>query len=208
MSWNKLEFRHLKKDYDKRHREQLRLDVIASYGGKCSCCMQSIITFLQVDHVSGGGRIHALMLGGSKSLYKLIKENGYSLDYQILCANCNLGKYRNYGQCPHVGLVIPDNISVHHKLYRDKLRTDVYHKLGSTCICCGETNDLFLTVDHINGGGTRHRKQVGNNEKILIAVRNMDNPSIDYQLLCMNCNIGGLQSTGCPHRDINATRKV
>ncbi len=45
-----------------------------------------------------------------------------------------------------------------HKATRDR----VYQAYGGyTCACCGETEQSFLSIDHINGGGTEHRKEIG-----------------------------------------------
>jgi hypothetical protein len=30
-------------------------------------------------------------------------KNGFPKGFQTLCMNCNWGKYRNGGQCPHKG---------------------------------------------------------------------------------------------------------
>src|SRR5215472_8811202 len=32
---------------------------------------------------------------------------------------------------------------------------------GYRCACCGADEALFLTIDHVNDGGARHRRQVG-----------------------------------------------
>src|SRR5262245_47553294 len=32
---------------------------------------------------------------------------------------------------------------------------------GTECACCGETHIEFLGIDHINGGGHKHRKEIG-----------------------------------------------
>src|SRR3990172_11531866 len=32
---------------------------------------------------------------------------------------------------------------------------------GPVCACCGETQDAFLTLDHVNGGGNAERKKIG-----------------------------------------------
>jgi len=68
-------------------------------------------------------------------------------------------------------------------------------KYGGTCKCCGETEPRFLAFDHINGGGHKHRKQVGNIVDWLVR----ESFPNEIRLLCHNCN----QSLGyykmCPH---------
>jgi len=69
-----------------------------------------------------------------------------------------------------------------------KLRTEVLtHYSGGTpaCACCGETAWEFLALDHINGGGRRHHKEL--HGKVLAALRRQGYPA-GYRVLCHNCN--------------------
>ena len=54
------------------------------------------------------------------------------------------------------------------------------------CVCCGEKELDFLSLDHIHNDGAEHRKKVSLSNPIAWAIRN-DYPPI-FQLLCMNCN--------------------
>lgn len=91
-----------KAEITKLWHEQVRRDVLAAYGGKCTCCGESEPMFLEIDHVNGGGHKHRKEVSGGTAMYHWLKRNGYPQDeYQILCRNCNFGKYRNHGICPH-----------------------------------------------------------------------------------------------------------
>lgn len=83
---------------------QLKLQAFDVYGGrKCACCGESILEFLQIDHVNDDGAEHRKEIGKymiGVAFYKWLKRNGYPPGYQVLCANCNIAKSR-YGQCPH-----------------------------------------------------------------------------------------------------------
>lgn len=79
---------------------ELRNTVLSGYGAVCSCCGQTEVTFLQLDHVSGGGNKHIKMHGGTAH-YKDAIKRGFPDDYQILCANCNNSKHRGNGLCVH-----------------------------------------------------------------------------------------------------------
>src|SRR5689334_14898203 len=46
------------------------------------------------------------------------------------------------------------------KNYKNKLRDMVFEAYGDSCVCCGETNPLFLTLDHINNDGNKHRREL------------------------------------------------
>ena len=51
--------------------------------------------------------------------------------------------------------------------YRRLARLDCieHYSLGKNCCeCCGEKHLEFLAIDHINGGGGKHRKKLGNNK--------------------------------------------
>src|SRR3990172_5963982 len=41
------------------------------------------------------------------------------------------------------------------------LRREVLDHYGGACACCGETTLEFLSLDHKNGGGTKHRNEIG-----------------------------------------------
>lgn len=83
-------------------RKRLRNEVLAAYGGKCNCCGEAEPLFLEIDHVQGGGSKQRRVIHGGVAFYYWLKEQNYPQDdYQILCRNCNFGKYRNNGVCPH-----------------------------------------------------------------------------------------------------------
>ncbi len=71
------------------------------------------------------------------------------------------------------------------KQTRIRRRLRVLDRYGGSCVCCGETLYEFLSVDHIDGGGTEHRKSVGSNiDRFLIR----ENFPDGYRVLCHNCN--------------------
>lgn len=75
--------------------QELRAIVIAGYGNRCSCCGETRIKFLNVDHVNGNdGR------RGSYLLRYIVRHN-FPPEYRVLCFNCNLGREVNGGICPH-----------------------------------------------------------------------------------------------------------
>jgi len=75
-----------------------RLACLYHYGRACACCGEREISFLQIDHVNGGGRRHREEVG---NLYAWLRRNGFPEGFQTLCANCNWGKHLNDGVCPH-----------------------------------------------------------------------------------------------------------
>lgn len=76
--------------------------VYAAYGGyKCACCGETEPLFLSIDHIENNGGVHRKREPQAKKLAKYLTKRGFPPGYQILCLNCNLGKVRNGGVCPH-----------------------------------------------------------------------------------------------------------
>jgi hypothetical protein len=67
------------------------------------------------------------------------------------------------------------------------------------CFCCKEDTLQFLVLDHKNGGGNKHRKQLKGGADIYSWVEKNNYPPL-FRILCHNCN----QSYGsygfCPHQ--------
>ena len=84
------------------------------------------------------------------------------------------------------------------KNYDIKCKKLVFEYYGKKCACCGEDEIIFLTIDHINGGGTKHRKRIGNKINRWLVSRKFPE---GFQTLCFNCNWGKHINNGiCPHK--------
>lgn len=66
------------------------------------------------------------------------------------------------------------------------------------CTCCGEDTYEFLSIDHVNGGGNQHRKELGSKYIYSWLIQN-DYPE-GYQVLCHNCNMAKAFYGECPHK--------
>lgn len=86
----------------REYRSQLRMQVVEAYGSACSCCGETTVEFLTVDHVENDGAEHRRQLGasGGPRFYRTILAEGCPPKYQLLCWNCNAAK-AIYGLCPH-----------------------------------------------------------------------------------------------------------
>lgn len=64
----------------------------------------------------------------------------------------------------------------------------ISHYSNGTMCCknCGENIIELFTIDHVNGGGHKHRKQIGQ-ANIFVWLRRHNFPD-GYQILCYNCN--------------------
>lgn len=84
--------------------------------------------------------------------------------------------------------------------YNARLKLEVMQHYGGQCACCGETELEFLTIDHLEGNGTRHRKVI---KMPMNAWLKQQGFPEGYRVLCFNCNwaIGHLGY--CPHKPDN-----
>ena len=67
------------------------------------------------------------------------------------------------------------------------------------CVCCGEKEISFLAIDHINGGGTKMRREKNLAGYNLCAWLKKKNYPSGYQILCHNCNMAKGFYGVCPH---------
>lgn len=85
--------------------------------------------------------------------------------------------------------------------YVRKLREEIISAYGGKCVCCDESAPEFLTIDHINGGGGKHRETIGRTggQSFYIWLRRQGFPKDEFRLLCYNCNCARGKYGYCPH---------
>ena len=124
-------------------------------------------------------------------------------------------QYANEHKCRHCGGILADDYKLRNcrrcldnrKRYIDKvtqpLKDAAYMAYGGyVCACCGETEPIFLTIDHINNNGNEHRKTISAGYAMYLWLKKNNYPE-DFQILCMNCNWGKARNKGvCPHKNI------
>lgn len=91
------------------------------------------------------------------------------------------------------------------KQYTAELRLTVlsYYSDGTlACLCCKESTYEFLSLDHIYGGGTEHRKETGAGS-LFYGWLIKNNLPDGYRVLCHNCNMSRGQYGYCPHEKNN-----
>lgn len=84
--------------------------------------------------------------------------------------------------------------------YRQRVKTKVFAHYGTICACCGTKYPEFLTIDHVGGGGNKHRKEAGvgaGSTFYAWLIRN--NFPEGYRTLCYNCNCARGHLGYCPH---------
>jgi hypothetical protein len=86
------------------------------------------------------------------------------------------------------------------RIGRRAFREEVYSHYGNACACCGETRYAFLTIDHVDNDGKRHRQEIGGDALALCRwLRDRDYPKDGFQILCRNCNYAKFSQGVCPH---------
>ncbi|HRZ15242.1 MAG TPA: hypothetical protein P5110_07030 [Candidatus Omnitrophota bacterium] len=83
---------------------------------------------------------------------------------------------------------------------RLKLKVDVLKAYSKNieCACCHEKHIEFLTIDHIKGGGNKHRKSLG--KVVFYRWLKKNGFPKGYRVLCMNCNFARRYNQICPHQ--------
>lgn len=89
----------------------------------------------------------------------------------------------------------------------DRLKAAAYDAYGRACVCCGETEPTFLTLDHVNNDGADWRRKVfgrnggnGAGGATYRWCKHNGYPPI-FQVLCWNCQQGKRFNGGiCPHQ--------
>lgn len=84
--------------------------------------------------------------------------------------------------------------------YKKVLRDEVLSHYGGNpprCACCREEHIEFLCIDHISGGGAKHRKSIS--EHFYFWLKKNEYPE-GYRVLCQNCNSAYGHYGYCPHQ--------
>lgn len=91
-----------------------------------------------------------------------------------------------------------ESINARYRRYTAERKRIVLEHYGDKCTCCGETEPKFLTIDHINNDGHKHRHKLGS--RIYWDIIKNNFPS-DLQILCFNCNCAKGIYGICPHEE-------
>ena len=110
----------------------------------------------------------------------------------VHCGQTFIGELIKCNQCN-------ENALTREKRARYKLKKAVISAYGGQCVCCGESEIVFLAIDHIHNDGAEHRREIG--PKIYRWLRQQGFPKDNFQVMCYNCNMAKeLSEDGCPHR--------
>lgn len=87
-----------------------------------------------------------------------------------------------------------ERIKRNHRLERER----AIAAYGGKCACCGETQYEFLALDHENGDGGKHRREVGSKMSRWLAQQGFPK-DLGLRVLCHNCNSALGYYGYCPH---------
>lgn len=86
------------------------------------------------------------------------------------------------------------------KEWEQRRKREIIAAYGGKCECCGESNPIFLSIDHMNGGGRKHREEVGGGKAFYSWIIQMQFPP-GFRILCFNCNFAVHHLGVCPHKE-------
>ena len=94
----------------------------------------------------------------------------------------------------------------HIRAYQNEVKRQVFtHYSNGTmaCKCCEISGMPFLSVDHIEGNGARHRREIGvpTGIRFYFWLRKNNFPK-GFQILCHNCNQAKWIYGECPHKEL------
>jgi hypothetical protein len=147
---------------------------------KCLCCKNSAI-----DGSSKCGSCLAI----NRSATSVYRERRKAMG---LCVACGKNKLTSKIYCE----ICRDKLKQRFQIVKMK----VYEHYGVRCNCCGESEVAFLTIDHVNNDGAKHRKEMCADGYSIYAYIIRKNFPDDFQVLCRNCNWGKHSRKVCPHK--------
>lgn len=77
-------------------------------------------------------------------------------------------------------------------------RLELIEAYGGACECCGESEEAFLAIDHVNGNGREHRLIVGSH--VYRDLQRRGWPREGFSLVCHNCHAARHLRGVCPHK--------
>lgn len=116
---------------------------------------------------------------------ELNEDNCYQSDWKrggYICKTCRKTSYRKN--------ITPAKSREYGRSKILVYKKEVLQEYGAQCYCCGQKIWQFLTIDHIDNSGSKHRKEIGHRGGTAIYqwLKRHSYPKDNFRLLCMNCN--------------------
>ena len=119
---------------------------------------------------------------------------------RTLCVDCSEAPAENQRRCDKHRQA--DNQRA--RASKRQLKQQVFTAYGGACACCGDTTPEFLSLDHVGGGGTAHRRFRGGNNAIVYKDVIAQGFPLTFRVLCLNCNLSRGYYGYCPHETTKA----
>lgn len=125
------------------------------------------------------------------------------------CSHCNEGKHYSPRAKETTAAYRARNaerLKEYQRTKKMELKKEIFAAYGGekcSCSGCEVTIFEFLTVDHIEGGGTQHRKKVKN---FYCWLKREGFPS-GFRVLCVSCNFSLGMYGYCPHEKLKGQNK-
>jgi hypothetical protein len=90
-------------------------------------------------------------------------------------------------------------INIRRKERAKRIRLLTLSEYGGKCACCGEAWAEALQIDHINGDGSKLRRNGEHNGgfQFYMDLKKRGWPKDNYQILCANCNVSKRSENMC-----------
>jgi hypothetical protein len=175
---------YVHKEYMDEYNGRTKLQVIEHYGSCCSWpnCGVKDIVLLTTDHIKDGGNKHRKKVGCGNNFYRWLIKHKFPKGFQILCWNHQHLKRLESNKTGHKQTY--NAVMCRNRLHKRKVLVILHY--GGKCACCGESRIEFLTIDHINGGGCKHRRRIRGIPFYQWLIKH--GLPKGYRVLCLNCN--------------------
>lgn len=142
-----------------------------------------------------------------KELEDFCKHKGHSDGHSSRCKSCLLEDgWERYRRDPHkydankklYKQRAQEKWKLYHRHYSSdylcRMRSRFFDLYGRSCVCCGETREICLTLDHVIP--CRKKRVKGSLSKFVHALTSYKPDR--YQVLCFNCNCLKSSGESCP----------
>lgn len=136
----------------------------------------------------------------ARSSAKALREKKALLKKEGICVECRVNKSEGDYRC--------SDCAEKRTRRRNELKKEVFEAYGGvrcSCTKCPESIDnlIFYTIDHINGGGNDHRRNIGRGGIAIYRWLKKNGYPDGYRVMCWNCNAASYQNGGtCPHEEV------